>query len=639
MTKKVIAIQTDGPMMRSGLGRNGRALAKYLYNTGKYEVVYFAQQGYTYDSPELKKLPFRAYGVIPNNPAEYQHLIPGTPEYRDFSYGALCIDKFIQDVKPFAMIFSNDSWAFPYYDKPWWNKFHCIPHITLDSLPFQSGQIDFIKKSSPKHYVWAKFAEEESKRLGLNNVETIPALIEDSYFFNVGDEKRAELRKRHGISPDTFITGFVFRNQGRKEIKPLLVGFSQFKKEYPGVKTKLLLHTNFTEGWNIFSFLDEIGLSDSDILTTYHCKQCGQYEVKELDRNNHTPDCKFCGGKKTQFYCGIHGGVSEEQLNEVYNLMDLYLHPANAGGCEMPIIEALYAEIPVGTVSYSFGKTFTDEPFCFTIKNYWTVQEQTQFKRAVPCPDSIQSIIKTVFFSTKSQRAEIGKKSREFALKTFSPASVGKKWEQVLDSLPEVNWDYNFEQKEKNPHYPMPVGGTNDEFITLLYDNVLLQPEPPDGDGRKHWLKQLNAGISREEIYKYFVGVAINDNAKNKKFNPEDFFLKEDEGKRVLFYIEGNADDLFLTTALFKSCKEKYPDYSIYVSCGAEQIGILKGNPYITKVLPLAPVFSDPVIMKGVLTGKPIIQHLFIPNIQTSKVPTRIGGEDEKVTDNLGKIS
>ena len=38
-------------------------------------------------------------------------------------------------------------------------------------------------------------------------------------------------------------------------------------------------------------------------------------------------------------------GVSEKELNEVYNLMDVYCHPFTSGGQEIPIQEAKLTEL------------------------------------------------------------------------------------------------------------------------------------------------------------------------------------------------------------------------------------------------------------------------------------------------------
>ena len=56
-------------------------------------------------------------------------------------------------------------------------------------------------------------------------------------------------------------------------------------------------------------------------------------------------DCKFCGSKDSQQTAQITRGVSEAQLNEIYNLMDVYCHPFTSGGQEIPIQEAKLTEL------------------------------------------------------------------------------------------------------------------------------------------------------------------------------------------------------------------------------------------------------------------------------------------------------
>ncbi len=593
MRKKVVAISTDFPTSNTGLGRNGKALLKYLYKTGKYDLKYFAT-GLSWSAPENKKLPIECYGATPDDRNQLAALQSDPTALRDASYGSLKIDEFIQKTKPDIFILSNDSWAFPYLKKSWWNKINVIPHITIDSLPLADEQIEMAKKS-PNMTVWAKFAEEEFQKIGLNHVRTMPAIIENEYFFPLPKEDKLNLRKKFCIDSDTFITGFVFRSQPRKEIKPLLQGFAQFRKEFPNVKAKLLLHTNFSEGWNIPKLMKDCGVQTEDVLTTYICRQCNEYEIKPYvgqDQN-----CPFCGYEKSQITTNVYHGVSESQLNEIYNIMDCYCHLANAGGCEMPIIEALYAGLPLGTVSYSFGKTFTDEPFVTEIDCSYTVQHQTQFNRAVPNPYSVFKFLKKIHLMDSDKRKIIGDSGRSFALNTFSPEVMGKKWVEILDNLPEINYDFDLTPKRKNPDYPMPEVESPDEFLTLLYDNVLFQPEPPNGDGRKHWMTALSQGISREDVYKYFIKVALDDNERNKKTELTELF--DQNCKTVLFVSNGDEQELYLSTSLLESARQTYPDHKIYFAANPQFSEILEGNPYIDCIIPYAPIFENEAVMTG----------------------------------------
>ncbi len=620
--KRKVAIQTDAALARTGLGRNGKELAKYLVSTGKYQISYYAH-GYPWSHPELKKLPFNTVGCLPDNQQELQRLSSDQGALRDASYGSLNIDKFLKENTPSVMIFSNDSWAFPYFNRPWWNKFNCIPHITLDSTPFLRDQIEFIKKS-PNFTVWAKFAEEECQRLGHTHVKTIPAMIDPSSFRRLGDGARADLRKKFGISPDTFICGFVFRSQLRKEIKPLMEGFVQFKKNNPEVKNaKLLLHTNFAEGWDLVKLAEDVGLNPADMLTTYFCRDCGQFEVKSFVGQDQK--CPYCGAEKGQITCNVIQGVTEEQLNEVYNLMDCYCHLANAGGCEMPIIEALYTELPLATVSYSYGKTFTDEDFCYPIKWAKSIQFGTQFDRAAPYASSVAAFLKKIFFSKPDKRRELGQKGREFALKTFSPAAVGPLWEKLIDSLPETNYDFEFEEKPKNDTYLLPSIEDPDSFITDLYKNILLRDEPRTSEGFINWQTQLKRGIAREQIYSFFINTAKEENAKIIKKEIGDLFDKDDVGRRVLFVVPEQWTDVFLVTSLLESCKETYPDYNIYISTKPQFKTLLKGNPLIHKIIDFIPAFEDIFLTIGRGEHQGFADVVFLPTMGTQKTVDYLG--------------
>jgi glycosyltransferase involved in cell wall biosynthesis len=593
MRKKTVAIATDFPLSNTGLARNGKALLKYLYKTGKYDIKYFAT-GLSWSAPENKKLPVDCYGATPDNRAELAALQNDPAKLRDASYGALKIDEFLQTTKPDILILSNDSWAFPYQKKSWWNKIHVLPHITIDSLPMTDDQIS-LAKSVPQMLVWAKFAEEEYQKAGIQNIETVPAIIENEYFYPLPKDKKLELRQKFGIDPDTFITGFVFRSQPRKEVKPLLQGFAQFRKEFPKARAKLLLHTNFSEGWDIPRLMKDCGVNQEDVLTTYICRQCNEYEVKPYTGQD--LDCRFCGFEKSQITTNVYNGVSESQLNEIYNLMDCYCHLANAGGCEMPIIEALYAGLPLGTVSYSFGKTFTDEPFVTEIDCAYTVQHQTQFNRAVPNPYSVFKFLKKIYNMDESARKVISDKGRSFALNAFSPEVVGKKWTLILDNLPPIDYDFNFTQKQKNPDYPMPTVESDDEFLTLLYENVLFQPEPQNGDGRKHWLEVLSRGVAREEVYRYFIKVALEDNEKNKKIELTDLF--DQSCKTALFVCGGEYEDLFWCSTLLESARKTYSGHKIYFAAQPQFSEILEGNPNIDHIISYLPVFENEAVMTG----------------------------------------
>ena len=136
MRKKRIVINTDFPLLKTGLGKNGRWLAEYLYKTDKYEILYYCC-GMPWENPELEKLPYKCHGVLPTDQNEINQIHSRGEGYvRDAYYGLYNVDKVIKQFKPDVFIVSNDSWAYKeYLNKKWWNKINVIPHTTLDSTP------------------------------------------------------------------------------------------------------------------------------------------------------------------------------------------------------------------------------------------------------------------------------------------------------------------------------------------------------------------------------------------------------------------------------------------------------------------------------------------------------------------------
>jgi TatD DNase family protein len=70
----------------------------------------------------------------------------------------------------------------------------------------------------------------------------------------------------------------------------------------------------------INELLKEKDISPDSILTTYYCSSCRDFEIKKF--THHKENCRFCGGEKTQETSNVKNGVSEVQLNHIYNLME-----------------------------------------------------------------------------------------------------------------------------------------------------------------------------------------------------------------------------------------------------------------------------------------------------------------------------
>ena len=96
----------------------------------------------------------------------------------------------------------------------------------------------------------------------------------------------------------------------RKSVPNLLDGFKLFKNKNP--KSKLLLHTHWSEGWDILRMLEEKDIKQSDVLTTYVCSKCNSYSVRSF--MGQEQNCSHCGSQKTVNTTNTGKGVTVELL-------------------------------------------------------------------------------------------------------------------------------------------------------------------------------------------------------------------------------------------------------------------------------------------------------------------------------------
>jgi len=145
-------------------------------------------------------------------------------------------------------------------------------------------------------------------------IKVIPHGCNTTDFFPLSEEEKiqskidilGEERK------DTFLFGTVNRNSARKDLASLIIGFAMFKHTNPDVDAALYLHSNPLDpmGINIPRLCERVGLDfDKDVITP-----------KNFNENK---------------------GVSEEQLNRIYNAFDIFITTTTAEGWGLSICEAM----------------------------------------------------------------------------------------------------------------------------------------------------------------------------------------------------------------------------------------------------------------------------------------------------------
>jgi glycosyltransferase involved in cell wall biosynthesis len=593
--------------MFTGFGKHKKNLLSYLYNTGKYDIIELSN-GYTWESEQLKFVPWESYGTLPSDPEIHKEIAIDERRKNAAGYGAEMIDHAVKELKPDIYLGIEDVWAFNgFIEKEWWNKIHCIVHTTLDSLPILPDAVNAADKIK-NYFVWASFAEKAMHKLGHTHVKTVHGTLDASSFYRLTDEDRSKLRNRFKLS-DEYIIGFVFRNQLRKSVPNLLDGFKLFQENNKQSKAKLLLHTYWNEGWDILKLLKEKKIDVKNILTTYVCKNCNAYHIKSF--SSHAINCDFCHAQNSCETTNVKTGVNEQQLNEIYNLMDVYCHPFTSGGQEIPIQEAKLTELITLVTNYSCGEDCSTEASGgFPLEWAEYREPGTQFIKASTLPTSIFSQLQHVYNLPLETKKLLGKSARQFVIDNYSIEVVGKFFENLFDSFPHV--DYVFENKKlKCDAFYDPDSNLQDkEWVESLYCNILTKQDPA---GVVHWMQRLKADLKRSDVLNYFRKVALSEN-QNSFLDEMLSSLKENKDSKKIAFIQPNGvEEIIIATSLVTSIKKIYPDYDIYFFTRNEYFDLINSHPDVKKVLNYFNKMDDPLFFEGKGANNKYFDIVFAP--------------------------
>jgi len=624
MSKKLkILFHSDFALANTGFGKNTKNILSYLFNTNKYEIVSYSC-GLPLNAPDLKRTPWKSYGTMPDNQFEFNNILNQFPaEQREFqargiSYGAYYLDQIIMQEKPDVYIGVQDIWGVDYaIDRFWFPNIHSVIWTTLDSLPLLPSAVEKAPKIN-NYWIWSDFATKEMHRLNNKHVKTIHGAVDSKNFYKIDNHKRLDLRRKFNIDDNSFVIGFVFRNQLRKSVPNLLEGYKIFKKHNPKIKSNLLLHTNFSEGWNIHKLADEYNLDKNEILTTYVCRACKHYHVKSfVGQDQNCPDCKT---EKSCITTNVACGVDENQLNEIYNLMDVYVHPFTSGGQEIPIQEAKLVQLITLVTNYSCGEELCESGSGSFPLEWAEYREQgTEFRKASTYPSSIAKQLQKIYEMDLPQREKIGKTGRDWTIKNYAIESVGKQIEDFLDNLSPVQYDYIPKLDIKNPNAKIEEIKDNGEWIKSLYKNILNMNVDEKDSGYQHWIAQISKQMPRKQIEDFFRQTANQENNKNTQIQFSDTLDKDDEGKRIILVMPEAIGDIFIITATFESLKKQYPWANLYVATKPEFFDVLIGNPHIHKLIQYIPQMDSQVWLEGIGSHKGFFELSFHPYFNTQR--------------------
>lgn len=310
--------------IHSGYAIYGRELLNRLSRTPGVEVAEMASLCGP-EEPKIAQCNWRVYPVTPSQSdksAIDNYLSNPLNAFGREKFGDVCLS-----FKPTHVCSFRDSWhdeyAYRHALRPYYA--HVIMPA-IDAIPQHRSWIDMYA-TADKVLSYTDWGCDVLREAGLKNVYKSASPCSSSEYRPYSQEDKQKLKDNIGLG-DINIVGTVMRNQGRKLFPDLFKAFSDYIIKFNDKKTYLLCHTSYPDSWEFDELLHEHGIQNR-VLFTYSCRKCENLEVAFYSGAKR--HCKKCNSFDSTF-TRIQNGASNETLNMVYNMMDVYAQYASCLG-------------------------------------------------------------------------------------------------------------------------------------------------------------------------------------------------------------------------------------------------------------------------------------------------------------------
>jgi len=329
--------------------------------------------------------------------------------------------------------------------------------------------------------------------------------IDHAVFKPIGHSKKTH-KQKYNIHNETFIVGSVMRNQKRKLIPDLIQTFSKLCNQNPEKNIVLYLHTSYPDGlaWDLPALLLENRIAHR-VLLSYTCNLCGKF-FPSVFKGPKTI-CQSCNNNSAVI-ASVKNAISESNLNEIYNLFDVYVQYSICEGFGIPAIEAASCGVPVISISNEAMGEVAENIGAETVSVQRTFREQeTNANRCYPNNEELLNILQKYIKMTNNELNTIGANSRKLCHKYYSWDFTSKTFEDIFDSIDVTKkLDWNGPIREVNLAYTIGSTSNYRQLIYEIIDNIIREP----------FLKKTNF---IEELIKSVNDKYIQEGQKSYPFN------------------------------------------------------------------------------------------------------------------------
>jgi glycosyltransferase involved in cell wall biosynthesis len=245
-------------------------------------------------------------------------------------------------------------------------------------------------------------------------IKVIPHGIDTEVFYPIENhDEISETKKQIFGNDDLFVFGSVNRNSSRKDLGTLMIGFAMFKHTSQA-DAVLYLHCNPKDkmGIDCYRLSERLGLEVGKDM----------FFPKEFNENN---------------------GVSESELNKIYNTFDCFITTTTAEGWGLSIVEAMATKKLVVAPKHTSITEITDNgnnAFSFKFMQRAVFVNDFEKIRFISNPDEVAQVCGIVY-NLQNEEPEVQEQVKEIIDRAYNHVTkwkwkdIAKKFEQIIVKL------------------------------------------------------------------------------------------------------------------------------------------------------------------------------------------------------------
>lgn len=474
-----ILFLTEFSQSSSGYSKLAREVMSRLHNSSKYNL--FELAGYCHEADErIEQAPWKIYTTMPHPSAGPEEMAEFNSHPDNSRGGRWKFNQCLLDCEPDIVFCSKDAWyeEFAHYF-PFRNLYHLIWWNPVDGFPLEPEWIAAaVEADSCFTYTdWGYNILKEACGNKGNIIGSMPLGVNTNDFYPIYN--KAGVKEHFGFKPDTLITGFVARNQPRKLIAALIESFAKFLLQTTeDIKSKafLYLHTSWPDmSWNIPQLLKDYGVGNR-VLFTYQCNKCkAAYPTIYSDIGAVCAEC----GQSSAATARSSEGVNEQQMNYLYNFIDVYVQLSTNEGLGIPPVEAIACGVPTLVTDYSGTCEIIKYADAIPIPSLKLIREMESGSNrylSLPNTDALACQLHELFSLPEDLRRVIGHKQYLKGKNRFNWDLTAKILMGHLDTLPKRNWRQGPVRIHK-PNMNIPDNLSPEQMVHFLYGEIIGRPE------------------------------------------------------------------------------------------------------------------------------------------------------------------